>query len=325
MKEHKVSNLRKIKLSINKISHFFTVKIWEVSAHTGVSAFKKGWYKISRILSIAIEKFSENHCSARASDLTYYTLFAIVPFFAIAYGVAILLGMETHLNAQIYSALGEQGVLSEKLIEFAQKTISETRGGLITIIASTFFLWSIFSMLSNIEATMNKIWNVHKQRKFIRRMLGFLLFILIGPTLLVLGSAANIFISANIINFFPEVLQESLNFLTSFLVPISIFSILFFIIYQSTPNRSIRPRSSFFAAIIAGTAFQFLQYYYFNIQMSISAYNSIYGSFAALPLLLIWLRLSWIIVLFGAELAYGIEHERGFIASRQSRQPSRKP
>jgi membrane protein len=317
MSEKKISNLRKIKFRIKKIIHFFTIKIWVVSAEVGLSAFKKMWYKVSRILSTAIRKFSKNHCMVSASDLTYFTLFAIVPFFAIAYGVAMLLGLENILNEQIHSALGGQGLLSDKLIEFAQKTISETQGGLVTIIASTFFLFAIFSMLGNIETTMNRIWNVGKNRSILRRLRDFFLFILFGPTLLVIGSAANIFISANIINALPELLQESLSFLTSFLVPIGIFSVLFFMIYHGMPNRKIKPKSSLFAAIIAGAAFQVLQYYYFNIQMSISSYNSIYGSFAALPLLLIWLRMSWIIVLFGAELAFGIESEREFIASQQ--------
>jgi membrane protein len=131
---------------------------------------------------------------------------------------------------------------------------------------------------------------------------------------------------SNIIRLIPdETIQESLHFLTNFLVPVAVFSILFFAIYQGLPNRTIKSGPSFLAAVIAGTAFQILQYYYFNIQMSISAYNSIYGSFAALPLLLIWLRMSWVIILFGAELAYGIEHERDFTSSQQSRQPSHNP
>jgi len=322
MKEYKISNLRKIKFFVKKVIHFFSIKIWVVSAEVGWSAFKKGWYKASRIVSIAVGKFKENNCAISASDLTYYTLFAIVPFFAIAYGIALLFGLESILNNQIHSALGGQGVLSENIIEFAQKTISETKGGLITVVASTIFLFAIFSMLGNIETTMNRIWKVRKHRHFVRRLRDFLLFILIGPALLVIGSASNIFISANIINLLPEILQNSLRFFTNFLVPTVIFSLLFFIIYQVMPNRSIRPRASFLAAIGAGVVFQIVQYNYFNIQMSISAYNTIYGSFAALPLLLIWLRMSWIIVLFGAELAYGIEHERELTSSQQSHPPS---
>ena len=326
MKGKKISNLRKIKYRIKKIIHFFTIKIWVTSAEAGSSVVKKSWYKISRIVGTAVKKFSENNCMISASDLTYYTLFAIVPFIAIAYGVAVLLGLETFLNAQIHSALGGQGPLSENLIVFAQKTIANARAGLITIVASVIFLWAIFSMLGNIEKTMNRIWHVRKHRKFGRRVRDFVLFVLLGPVLLVIGSAANIFVSANIIDAIPdEMIQHSLRFLTSFFVPLGIFSVLFFLIYQGMPNRTIKPRSSFLAAIIAGTSFQVLQYYYFGIQMSISTYNSIYGSFAALPLLLIFLRLSWILILFGAELAYGIEYERRLSAFQQSRQPSRKP
>ncbi|MDR0437653.1 MAG: YihY/virulence factor BrkB family protein [Bacteroidales bacterium] len=319
-------HIRRTKYYIKKTIHFFTIKIWLISAQVGLSTFKKAWYKVSRILSIAIEKFVENRCPTSASDLTYYTLFAVVPFFAIAYGVAISMGMETVLNEQIYSAFSGQGALSEKLIEFAQKTIAETKGGLVTIVASAFFLWAIFSMLESIETNMNQVWNVDKKRNFGKRMLGYLLFTIFGPVLLVAGSGVNIFISANIIEAIAdETIQNSLSILTSFLIPIAVFSFLFFLIYQVVPNRKIKIRSSLVAAIIAGAAFQILQYYYFNIQMSISAYNTIYGSFAVLPLLLIWVRMSWMIVLFGAELAFAIEHENDFISSRQSRQPFRKP
>ena len=320
MKEEIASNLRKIKFFIKKIIHFFTVKIWLVSAEVGLSAFKKAWYKISRILTITIEKFQKNQCMVSASDLTYFSLFAVVPFFAIAYGVAVLLGLDFFLSTHIDSMLGGQADLGERIMKFSQRIISEAKVGVISGVALAFFFWSIITMLSSIEKTMNRIWNVQKQRKFVLRIMRFFLFALIVPTLLVIGSTANIFISANIIRFFPELLQESLHFLTSFLIPIGIFCVLFFIVYQVVPNQKINPRSSFWAAIFAGAAFQVLQYYYFNIQIAISSYNTIYGSLAALPLLLVWIKLSWTIVLFGAELAYGIEQERNFISSQQSSQ-----
>ncbi|MDR2907766.1 MAG: YihY/virulence factor BrkB family protein [Bacteroidales bacterium] len=312
--------MKKLKSYIELVVRFFVIDIWVVSAQVSMSAFKKGWYRVIRILSIAVEKFLENRCPVSASDLTYYTLFAIVPFFAIAYGIAISMGMEHILNEQLRSALGGQGALSDKLILFAQRTIAESKGGLITVVGSAFFLWSIFSMLDSIETAMNKIWNVSTNRKFGRRMTGYILFIIFGPILLVFGSAVNIFVSANIIDaIHDEVVHKSLSFLTNFLVPLGVFSALFFMIYQVVPNRTIRLKSSLFAGILAGSAFQILQYYYFNIQMSISAYNGIYGSFAALPLLLVWLRMSWMIVLFGAELTFGIEHEHDFISSRQDK------
>jgi len=325
MRENRLFNvLRKIKFFIKTIIHFFTVTIWVASAEMGWSAFKKTWYRVSRILTITIEQFRKNQCTTSASDLTYYLLFAIVPFLAIAYGVAIFLGLESFLNTQIYSALGEQA-MGQRLIEFALRIIFEAEGGVITIVALVFFFWSIISMLNRIEATMNRVWGVTKERNFLPRVLGYIVFFIVAPTLLVIGSAANIFVSTNIINFFPSFLQESLHFLSSFLVPVGVFSVLFFIIYQVVPNQKINPRSSFWAALLAGTAFQILQFYYFHFQISISSYNTIYGSLAALPLLLVWARLSWTIILFGAELAYGIEKEREFISSQQSHPPSRNP
>ncbi|MDR1951840.1 MAG: YihY/virulence factor BrkB family protein, partial [Bacteroidales bacterium] len=203
--------MRQLRFYILKIIRFFTRNIWVVSAQVGSSAFKKFWYRIFRILSIAIEQFSKNRCSASASDLTYNTLFAIVPFFAIAYGIAISFGMETVLNDQIHAALSGQGSLSEKLISFAQKTIAETKGSLITAVGSVFFVWSIFSMLGNIETTMNQIWGVRKNRRFRWRMLNYFLFTVFGPILLVVGSAVNIFVSSNIIEAIPdETIQNSL-------------------------------------------------------------------------------------------------------------------
>lgn len=320
MNGEKISNLRKIKFLVKKTIHFFTVTIWVVSAEIGWSAFKKAQYRISRILTIALDKFQKNQCTVSASDLTYYTLFAVVPFFAIAYGIAMLLELEFFLSTQIHSILGRETIFGERLIEFSHRVIFQAEGGAITAVALVFFFGSIVTMLRRIETTMNRIWNVHKQRKFISRMSGYFLFLVIGPTLLVIGSAANIFVSTNIISYFPAFLQESLHFLSSFLVPLGIFCVLFFIVYQIVPNQKINPKSSLWAALFAGTAFQVLQYYYFHIQIAISSYNAIYGSLAALPLLLVWVKLSWTIVLFGAELAYGIEKEREFISSQQSPQ-----
>ena len=96
------------------------------------------------------------------------------------------------------------------------------------------------------------------------------------------------------------------------LSPYALSGLLFTALYMYMPNTDIRFRNAILPGFIAGTAFQFLQYFYIHSQIWVSSYNAIYGSFAALPMFMLWVNFSWIICLFGAQLSYANQNLRSY-------------
>ncbi|OGP65615.1 MAG: ribonuclease BN, partial [Deltaproteobacteria bacterium RBG_13_47_9] len=160
----------------------------------------------------------------------------------------------------------------------------------------------------NIEGSFNDIWGVVKPRTFIRRFSDYLVTMLVCPILLALAGGVNIFLSSQI-----QTLIEKFPLLQKFgpvfwmvlkLLPYITIWISFIFIFIFIPNTKVRFVSGLIAGIVAGALFQIVQWAYVNFQVQITTRYAIYGSFAALPLFLLWLQISWLIVLFGAEVSF---------------------
>jgi membrane protein len=176
-------------------------------------------------------------------------------------------------------------------------------------------------LLGNIERSFNDIWGIKKSRVFIRKFTDYISIFIIAPIFIILSSSTTVFISTFIDQ--PSVELALFNYATPFLaflvkfIPYLLIILLLTFVYTVMPNTKVKLKSALFAGVVAGISFQMLQWGYVNFQVGVSRYNAIYGSFAALPLFLVWLQLSWTIVLFGGELSFAAqnvgkyEHEVG--------------
>ncbi|MBN1796259.1 MAG: YihY/virulence factor BrkB family protein [Sedimentisphaerales bacterium] len=202
----------------------------------------------------------------------------------------------------------DQGQVVEKIITFSKSLLDEAKGGVVAGIGVVFLFWSIVKLLSNIEKSFNDIWGVKIPRSIGRRFSDYLSLILICPILLVISSSLTVIISGKIDEIIKQ--YEFFSFLGPFveflikLVPYFMVWVVFTFLFVFMPNTKVRLRSGIFAGIIAGTIFQLVQWLYITFQIGVARYGAIYGSFAALPLFLLWLQISWLVVLFGAELSF---------------------
>lgn len=163
-----------------------------------------------------------------------------------------------------------------------------------------------------VERAFNSIWQVKKPRSIIRQFTTYFSAILIIPLLIVLSSGLSIFINTTLSQTFVfQVLSPVLKFGVKF-APYFINWIIFTIMYLVIPNTRVRFYNALIAGIIAGTAFQIFQILYIHGQVYLSRYNIVYGSFAAVPLLLLWLQISCLIILLGAEISYASQNIKNF-------------
>jgi membrane protein len=295
---------------LGKVIRFFTKTIWELKKEE-LSKPKGLLLKPLRVLLFTIRGYIHDNCALRASALTFYSLLSIVPVVAMAFGIAKGFGLEQRLEHQLYQRFAGQEEVLAKVIDFSRSLLENTKGGLIAGIGVVLLFWSAIKVLSHIENTLNHIWKV-SARSFVRKFTDYLTIMIISPLLVIISSSVNVFISTQIMAITGKVsfLQAAGPAIVMLLklLPFGLIWLLFFMIYMIMPNTQVRCSSAIIAGIIAGTIYQLTQGVYINAQVLVSKNNAIYGSFAALPFFLIWLQLSWMIVLLGAQIAYAHEH-----------------
>lgn len=271
------------------------------------------WKRIFRAIYDAARGFIEDDCYAKASALTYYSLLSIVPILAVLFGIAKGFGFEKALEHEIIYQFSDQRELVDKLIEFAYSWLHNVQGGVIAGIGTIVLLWSVLGLLNNVENALNAIWKNPTSRPYSRKISDYLATMIIGPIFFVTSSSITVYLNTQLTqtahsNIIVEAVSPILLFILK-LFPFFLSCTLFTFIYLFMPYAKVYLRSALIAGIIGGIAFQVWQWVYIKFQVVATSYGAIYGSFAALPLFLIWLQISWIIFLAGAELAYEIEND----------------
>lgn len=290
--------------------HFLKEDLWQIdlSAHPPLKATL---IKAGRTALMTLSKFARDECPQKASALTFYCLLSIVPVAAMAFGIAKGFGFQEMLEKSLIERFAAQAEVVNHVIGFAKSLLDTTQGGLIAGIGLVVLFWSVIKVLSHIEHSFNAIWGFPKDRTWLRKFTDYLAMMLIAPVLFLLSSSATIFITTQIAQ-----ITERIDLLGTFapmifaglkMLPYLLIWLLFTVIYLIMPNGRTRLIPAMVGGIIAGTMFQLVQWGYIHFQVGIARNNAIYGSFAALPLFLIWLQLSWLIVLLGAEIASSMQ------------------
>lgn len=298
---------------ISTAADFITADIWRVRLED--QPFGKSFaVKQLRVILLTLRGFDEDKCFARAASLTFNTLLSIVPVAAILFGVAKGFGFENMLKKELFEKLpGEvQQEVLKKVFEYAESLLQVTKGGIIAGIGVVILFWSVINVLSHIEAALNDIWQIKESRSWGRKFSDYLSIMLLSPLIILLSSSVTVFIQTKITvltNQFKLLgIISPLIFFSFKLIPYLLLWILFTVIYVLMPNTKVNIKAGLWAGIVAGTIFQVVQWAYISFQVGTARYNAIYGSFAALPLFLMWVQISWWVVLFGAELSFAYQN-----------------
>lgn len=298
-------------LNIRSIIDFITHGIWRIRLGT-LPRNKSFLLKQLRIIILAFRGFAEDKCYLRASALTFYTLLSVVPAAALAFGVAKGFGLQKLLEKELIDKLKGQEEVVNQIINFANSMLEKTRGGLIAGIGVVLLFWLIIKLLGNIEESFNDIWGIKQARTYGRKLSDYLSVMLICPVLLILSGSITVFITTQITQITQKIdLLGVLSPIISLLLkslPLCVIWLLFTFVYIFMPNTKVHFRAGLLGGIVAGLIYQIVQLAYITFQIGVSNYGAIYGSFAALPLFLIWLQLSWLIVLFGAEISFAFQN-----------------
>jgi membrane protein len=224
------------------------------------------------------------------------------------FGIAKGFGFEGALERLLLESLEGQEEIVRKIVDFAHALLEDVKGGFIAGLGLIILFYTIIKILSNIENALNDIWGIRKPRSLSRKITDYFSVMLIGPVLFFMSSTMTVFISSSVQQIIEgtsvlKVVSPGISFLLQFLPYISLW-LLFSFVYIFIPNTKIKFSSGILGGIIAGSLYHIFQFFYISLQIGVAKYNAIYGGFAALPLFFIWMQTGWLIVLFGAEIAF---------------------
>ena len=255
-------------------------------------------------LSLTIRFFTAKRVMAQASALTYSTLLAFVPIVAVVFAIARGFGYNKYIEVWFRDALSTQPQAAEAIIGFVNSYLIHTKSGIFLGVGLIFMLYTVLMLMNNVEETFNHIWQLSNSRPIIRSFTNYLAMFLLFPILLIVSIGLSFYLSAfaaRMSGF--EYLGPVVRFLLD-IAPYLLLSLLFIGLYIYMPNTRVKPSCAIVPGILAGVGMQILQIVYIHSQIWVTGYNAIYGSFAALPLFMLWVQMSWTICLFGAQLTY---------------------
>lgn len=262
---------------------------------TFVSILQIGFFTIKHMI--------DNRTDTRTASLSFYSLLSVVPILAIIFAGANALGYIDLLIDNLYSIFPQSPEIIDYVVDFAHRTLERTRGGWMAAIAGIITIWTALSLIEELVQAINDTWRAELQHNIFKRYAIYFGVLVILPVIWIGGEILGIHFSRMF------GLGNGLIYnILSWIMKIGIELMVFTLFYKIVPNTKVEWRTALISGISAGTVFYLFHLFFTYILVGMTSYNAIYGSFAALPLLLFWLRYSWQILLSGNELAYAFQN-----------------
>ena len=243
--------------------------------------------------------------------LTFYTVISIVPVLALVFAVVKGFGLVDTLVNNLYSLLPQMPEVVDYIVDFANKALARTQGGVVATVSLLTLFWAVIRVFESIEANFNKIWEVKSTRNLVRKYSDYITVVIIAPLLWIVATSVSGY-AREWLGLDDTVWMKIGSKALSLVFVWAMFTF----VYLVLPNTKVRLRSAIMASVIAGSCFFIFQSLYVYLIKWMTSYNAIYGSFAALPLFMLWMQNSWSILLIGCELSFAIQNEKRFDEER---------
>lgn len=267
---------------------------------------------IIKTLNLSVRSFMDRGLQNRSMSLTYSTVLAIVPALALLFAIGRGFGFQKLLEGQLYSFIPSQHKALETALGFVDSYLAQSSQGLFVGIGIIMLLWTLISLLSTIEDAFNFVWDIKRSRSLYQKVTDYIAICLIIPILMVCSAGASIFVNTILqsnsrLAIFSPLLNIGLE-----LAPLVLSWMALSLSYYLIPNTKVNFKYAAIAGAVSAILVTIVQLLFVNGQIYVSKYNAIYGSFSFLPLLLIWLQLSWLILLSGCVLTYAMQNVFSF-------------
>lgn len=285
-----------------QLINFFTRSLWRVT-EDDVSRRRYTSYNLLKITIQTIKCFIKDRVWIRAAALSYTTLFSIIPILALLFAIAKGFGFSNLMEHLLRSDLVENNTV-DMIMTFIDNYLEYAKSGVFIGVGVAMLLWAIVNLADSIEGNMNAIWEVKKQRSYFRKLTDYMALFIVFPIIIILYAGISIFMTTIYERLAEYYLISSFVHICIKLAPYALSGFIMTGLFIFIPNTKVKFLNAFIPGMITGIIFQAFLYIYIQIQMSVSSYNAIYGSFAIIPMFMLWADISWSIILFGVEMSY---------------------
>ena len=291
-----------------KLKSFFSEEIWDLELEE-LSKAKARFIKYVKVAIITAKTYAQQKIGPQAVALSYLSVMALVPFLAIVFAITGGLGVDGLLKEFMYDNFSSNQGAIDTVLSFSQNIIDTAQSGWMGFFNAFLFLWIIYRLMAGVESAFNNVWKVNSNRSLVRRLSYYLLILTLSPfVILVLFSGS--FVYTNLLDYMGLNIEEFsfIKKVLSWVLFIAVAALTFSAMYKFIPKYDVEYGVAFRAAVFAAVAFTGMQFLYLETQLLVSRLNGVYGTFAAIPLFMVWLNISWNIILMGAELSYAFQH-----------------
>jgi membrane protein len=279
--------------------------IWDVHLDSA-PRWKAVSLRSARICYAVIRDLTAGTLTLRATSLVYTTLLALVPLLAVSFSVLKGFGVQNQIEPlllNLLKPLGDQGVeLSGRIIGF----VNNMKVKILGYFGLGLLMYSVTSMIQKMESAFNHIWHVRQSRPFSQRFSGYLSVILIGPVLIfsALGVTASLMTTGMVKQLLA--IEPFGGFLTAAtkLLPYLLTIVAFAMTYLLVPNTRVHLDAALLGALVSGVLWEATGWGFASFVVKSTKYTAIYSGFAIVITFMIWLYLSWLILLVGATVAF---------------------
>lgn len=300
-------------MRLSDIITFFTDTVFRKGAGEYRNPVARWAVRQYKLLFYTVQGLSSHGTMVRSAALTFYTLMSLVPVVALVFAVVKGFGLAEGLEQNLYEVLPQSPEVIDYVVDFAQKALARTQGGWVALVGVLTLFWAVIKVFGSIEDAFNNIWEVRSTRSAARKYGDYIAVVVVAPILWVISSSMGNY-AAEILGVAGSPTLEVLSRAGSLVVA----WVMFTFIYVVLPSTKVRFTAALTAGVVAGTAFVLFQWGYVYLQRWMTSYNAIYGSFAALPLFLLWMQISWEILLLGGELSFAYQNVARFDEERES-------
>lgn len=295
---------------IKQIVDFLKSEIWVINPEE----FGKKKARATRYLKVflmTLNTFSNQKVGYRATSLAFFSTIALIPCVALIFAVTKGFGIADKLEELLILNFSAKEDIIKQVLLYANNVIEVTNHGGFGIISFLSFIWLVFWLMIQVEKAFNYVWRVRESRSLIKRISVYFAISFLVPFVLVMFLSTTLMFTqgnglvSSLVNIpFLDEISAGLSWVITY----AGIAIVLTLMYKFIPGSKVDFRRALQAALITAVFFCLFQWIYVETQIFFTRLNGVFGAVSAIPFLMIWLNVSWFIVLFGSELTYAFQH-----------------
>jgi membrane protein len=263
-------------------------------------------WTIARYINAVVRDLLGGQLTLRAMSLVYTTLLSAVPLLALSFSVIKIFGVHNRLQPQLYRLMEPLGPKGAEITDWVIRAIDNLEGGVLGTLALVFLIYTAIAMVEKVESTFNYIWQITRPRHLAQRLSEYLSVLLIGPVVMTFALGLIASLAAHSVVQALSAIEPfgSAMVVVGQVLPYVLVIAVFTFLYKFLPNSAVRFGAALTGGIAAGIMWAFVGSVFASVVALSASQQAIYSTFAVAISALIWLYLSWLILLVGAQIAF---------------------